>query len=106
MAAQSNSIRKPLSLTVIAPIYNEVGNVLPLAEDIVSAVNKLGCTYEVILVNDGSTDGSTEALDSAASRFPQIKVIHFARNAGQTIAIRAGLEHACGQRIVDRKSVV
>ena len=91
---------KTLSLSVVIPVYNEADNVGPLVDDVVREVDRLGCTYEVILVNDGSTDGSDTALDKAAAARPQVKVIHFAANCGQTIAIRAGLEAASGDRIV------
>jgi len=86
------------SLSIVVPVYNEVDNVRPLVEDIVREADKLGCTYEVILVNDGSDDGSEAALDDAAAGRHQVKVIHFAFNRGQTIAIRAGLEAATGNR--------
>ncbi len=87
-----------LSLSIVVPLYNEVDNVRPLVEDIIREADKLNCTYEAILVNDGSTDGTTEALDQAAADHPQVKVIHLAFNRGQTIAIRAGLEAAGGSR--------
>jgi glycosyltransferase involved in cell wall biosynthesis len=88
----------PESLSIVVPVYNEVDNVRPLVDDIVREADKLGCPYEVILVNDGSDDGSEAALDAAAADRPQVKVIHFAFNRGQTIAIRAGLEAATGAR--------
>ncbi|MBN1513389.1 MAG: glycosyltransferase family 2 protein [Phycisphaerae bacterium] len=89
-----------LSLSIVVPVFNEAQNVQPLVDDIVREADELGCTYELILVNDGSTDGSEAALDQAAEGRPQVKVIHFAANRGQTIAIRAGLEAASGRRWV------
>lgn len=89
-----------IDLTVVAPIYNERDNVAPLADDIVREVQKLNRTFEVILVNDGSTDGSAAVLDEAAKRHPQVRVIHFAGNRGQTIAIAAGFYYARGRVIV------
>jgi glycosyltransferase involved in cell wall biosynthesis len=89
-----------LSLSVVVPVYNEVDNVRPLVEEVVRELDKIDGSYEVILVNDGSTDGTAAALDEAAAAHRQVKVIHFAANAGQTLAIRAGLEAATGRRVV------
>lgn len=89
-----------LDLTVVAPVYNERDNIAPLAEDIVREVSRLNLSFEVILVDDGSTDGSAKALDEAAERFEQVRVIHFAGNRGQTIAIAAGMYYARGKVIV------
>ncbi len=89
-----------LDLSVIVPIYNERDNVIPLAKDILREVGELGQSFEVILVNDGSRDGSTEKLDEAATLDPRIRVIHFAGNRGQTIAIAAGMYYSRGRAIV------
>ena len=89
-----------LDLSVVVPIYNERENVAPLADDIVREVGKLDKSFEVILVNDGSRDGSGAALDEAAARYSQIKVIHFTGNRGQTIAIAAGMYYSAGKVIV------
>lgn len=91
---------RALSLSVVVPVYNEVDNVRPLVDDVVRELDKIAGSYEVILVNDGSTDGSDVALDQAAADHRRVKVIHFAANAGQTLAIRAGLEAAAGRRVV------
>ncbi len=98
MSVKPDSPADELRLSIVVPVFNEAGNVQPLVDEIVREADRLGCTYEVILVNDGSTDGSEAALDRAADGRPQVKVIHFAANCGQTIAIRAGLEAARGRR--------
>lgn len=89
-----------LDLSVVVPVFNERDNVASLAADILREVSKLGITFEVILVNDGSTDGSTEALDQAAAADERIHIIHFAGNRGQTIAIAAGMYYSRGKSIV------
>ena len=89
-----------LDLSVVVPIYNERDNIAPLADDIVREADKIGRSFEVILVNDGSKDGSTEELDRAANKHAQIKIIHFAENRGQTIAIAAGMYYSQGKVIV------
>ncbi|HEY3243840.1 MAG TPA: glycosyltransferase family 2 protein [Phycisphaerae bacterium] len=89
-----------IDLSVVVPIYNEVENVALLAGDILREVGKLNQSFEVILVNDGSNDGSADALDALARQHPGVKVIHFERNYGQTAAMAAGLEAAVGKAIV------
>ncbi|HRX87560.1 MAG TPA: glycosyltransferase family 2 protein [Phycisphaerae bacterium] len=89
-----------LDLSVVVPIYNERDNIAPLVTDIVRAVDPLGKTYEIILVNDGSRDGSTAVLDDVAARDQRVRVLHFKGNRGQTIAIAAGMYHARGRAIV------
>lgn len=89
-----------LDLSVVVPIYNERDNVAPLAAEISRELEKLGKTYEVILVNDGSRDGSAEALDRVAAQDGHVRVIHFAGNRGQTIALAAGMYHSRGSVIV------
>lgn len=100
MSTKPSSPAPDLWLSIVVPVFNEAQNVQPLVDDIVREADRLGYTYEVILVNDGSTDGSEAALDRAAEGRPQVKVIHFAANRGQTLAIRAGLEAASGRRWV------
>ena len=89
-----------LELSVVVPIYNERDNIRPLVDDILREATALGISFEVILVNDGSTDGSVEALDVAAAAEPRVKVIHFAYNCGQTLAIAAGMHAARGRVVV------
>lgn len=87
-------------LSVIAPIYNEEESLLYLHKELSQTLNKLTDNYEVILVNDGSTDKSFEILKSLAEQDQKIKVIEFTRNFGQTAALMAGIEMASGEIIV------
>lgn len=89
-----------LDLSVVIPVYNEEDNVAPLVEDVLREVSALGLSFEVILVNDGSTDGSADRLDAAAGATPAVKVIHFAHNCGQTLALAAGMHESRGKTIV------
>ncbi len=82
----------PISL--IIPVYNEVENVDDLHGEITRALDDTGIEYEVILVNDGSTDGTTQALDQLHADDPRFKVVHFIHNYGQTAAMAAGIKHA------------
>ena len=87
-------------LSVIVPLYNEADNILPLYEKVVGITPLLECDLEMILVNDGSTDGSRAILDDLASRDRRVKVIHFRRNFGQTTAIMAGIDFSSGDVLI------
>jgi len=87
-------------LSIVVPIYNECDNIPELCQSIQDALQDGDFLYEIILVNDGSTDGSREALDVAARSHSQISVIHLRRNFGQTAAMMAGLDAAVGDIIV------
>jgi len=90
----------PLTLSVLLPIKNEEGNVVPLLDQIERALAPLGHPFEVIAVDDGSTDGSRAVLEGEAARRPYLRVLVFRRNAGQTAAFDAGFRHATGDVIV------
>jgi glycosyltransferase involved in cell wall biosynthesis len=89
-----------MTISVTIPVYNEAGNLRRLYEQLTPVLESLRRPWEVIFVNDGSSDGSAEVLDDLAAREKRIKVIHFRRNAGQTAAMMAGFEHARGEIIV------
>jgi len=89
-----------LELSIVVPIYNEEENIRALHESVAAALNKSGVDYELILVDDGSTDGSFPLLREIAESDPQVKVIRFRRNFGQTAAMTAGFDAASGRIIV------
>jgi glycosyltransferase involved in cell wall biosynthesis len=89
-----------MQVSVVVPIYNERDNVQRLYEALMDVLPETYRSYEIILVDDGSRDGSSEILDQIASRDRNVKVIHFRRNFGQTAAMSAGLEYASGEVIV------
>lgn len=89
-----------MTISVTIPVYNEEGNLRPLCERLVPVLDSLGIPWEVVLVNDCSTDGTAAVLDALAAQDTRLKVIHFRRNAGQTAAMMAGFEHARGDIIV------
>lgn len=92
--------RDAIDLTVTVPVFNERENVPLLHQQIVAALATVKRNWELILVNDGSTDGSTAVLDEVAAADPRVTVVHLRRNYGQTAALMAGLDHARGQIIV------
>jgi len=88
-------------ISIIAPIFNEVENIPVLYERIHDVMEAISETWELLLVNDGSSDGSLEAIDALYERDPgHIRVIHFARNFGHQIAVTAGMDYACGDAVV------
>lgn len=87
-------------ISVTIPIFNEKDNLIILYQKVTAALNKLEQPWEVILVNDGSSDGSKEVLDELADLDKRLKVIHFRRNYGQTAAMMAGFDHASGDIII------
>ncbi|HEX7606600.1 MAG TPA: glycosyltransferase family 2 protein [Usitatibacter sp.] len=87
-------------LSITIPLYNEEENIQPLHERLVHELEALARPFEIILVNDGSTDGSERVLDALAAKDPRVKVVHFRRNFGQTAAMMAGIHYASGEVIV------
>jgi dolichol-phosphate mannosyltransferase len=88
------------SLSVVVPVYNEAGNIRPLCSALVEVLDGIGLRYEIILVNDGSVDGSLDEMRRAAAEFRRIAVIDLLRNYGQTASLMAGIDHAAGDVIV------
>lgn len=86
--------------SVVVPLYNERDNLGPLRDEVVPVMESLGGSFEVIFVDDGSTDGSAAVLRSLRSADPRIRVLTFERNAGQTAAMAAGFEAARGAVVV------
>jgi len=88
-----------VAVSVLIPVYNEVDNIAPLCGRLLPALEGTGRSFEVIFVNDGSTDGTEEELRRVAAD-RRIRVINFRRNVGQTAAMMAGIDHARGDIIV------
>src|SRR5437867_4351855 len=89
-----------MELSVVIPVYNEEESVEPLIRETKSVLETLAKKYELILVDDGSTDGTYPLLLQLHESEPRIKVVRFKRNFGQTAAIAAGLAYAQGEVIV------
>jgi glycosyltransferase involved in cell wall biosynthesis len=89
-----------MNLSVIIPIKDERDNLRPLDARLRQALGPLGLSYEVILVDDGSVDGSFEVLRELAERDARVKVVRLRRNFGQTPALQAGIDHSSGEVLV------
>lgn len=86
--------------SIVAPIYNEEGNIQKLYDRIISVMDSTGEKWELVTVNDGSRDRSFEMLSELAAKDSRIKVINFARNFGHQLAVTAGIDHASGDAVV------
>ncbi len=93
---------KPASLeiSVFLPVFNEEDNIERLNIELTDALERLGRSYEVIYVDDGSTDQSLTKLRESAMRDSRVRVISLRRNFGQTAAMSAGIDHARGQILI------
>ncbi|MHB9101230.1 MAG: glycosyltransferase [Sulfuricella sp.] len=91
----------PIELSVIVPVYNEEQGLHTLFDRIYPALDKLGISYEIVFINDGSRDRSAAILREQFQKRPDVtRVVLFNGNFGQHMAIMAGFEHCRGQRIV------
>jgi glycosyltransferase involved in cell wall biosynthesis len=90
-----------MSLSVLIPVFNEVENVEPLHRELTAALASLSLRYELIFVDDGSTDGTSVELEAIQARDPQhVRVAFLWRNCGQTAALSAALDLARGEVLV------
>jgi glycosyltransferase involved in cell wall biosynthesis len=90
----------PVDLTLVIPVYNERDNLEPLMREIGASLKGAPWRYEVLMVDDGSSDGTEEVLRRLAAAHPELRVVRFARNAGQTAAMDAGFRRARGRVVV------
>jgi glycosyltransferase involved in cell wall biosynthesis len=90
-----------MKLSLVIPLYNEHESLSPLLESIEGALEPLGNAYEVVFVDDGSTDGSYEVLAQLHEKRPgTVKVYRFSRNYGKSAALSAGIERATGDVVI------
>ncbi len=87
-------------LSIIIPVYNEGENIPPLHARLLDVLPALGYPFEVIFVNDGSTDETGLKLNEITGEDPRFKVIHFRRNFGQTAAMMAGIDYSSGEVLI------
>lgn len=97
---QVTNAETTLDLTVSIPIYNEEENIPRICDELVPVLEGLGNSWEILFVDDGSTDNSFAELKKLAARNPHIRIIRFRRNFGQTAAMDAGFKEARGKVIV------
>ena len=97
---QERAATRPHRLSVVVPMYNEVENAAPMIDAVQDALKDYAWPWELIVVDDGSADGTGQALDKRAREIgPHIRVLHLARNFRQTAAMQAGIDAARGDVI-------
>jgi len=90
----------PIDISVVVPVYNEEENLPVLVPQIAEVLKPLGKTYEMIFVDDGSQDHSRRLLKEMALQFPQIRILGFKKNCGETAAGAAGIKEARGGIVI------
>ena len=91
---------KKVDISIIVPVYNEERNLTPLYSSITDIMAKFGKEYELIFVDDGSTDGTFKALKKIIEGDKRVKIIKFRTNFGQSAAMAAGFEAARGEVVI------
>jgi glycosyltransferase involved in cell wall biosynthesis len=87
-------------LSIVIPVQNESPNIKPLYDELTQTMGHYGRSYEILIIDDGSTDDTFEQLAALQVRDPRLRVIRFRRNFGQTAAFAAGFAHARGRLVV------
>jgi glycosyltransferase involved in cell wall biosynthesis len=89
-----------MDISIVVPLFNERDNLVPLHEELVKVMAMVGRPYEILFVDDGSSDGSAEVLHNIKASDPAVRVIRLARNSGQTAALQCGFSNARGEVVV------
>lgn len=89
-----------VDVSVVVPLYNEEGNVQEVYEELNTVLQNSGCIFEIVFINDGSTDRTAELIREISSRDPKVVVVNFRRNFGQTAAMSAGFDYSLGDIII------
>lgn len=97
---ENDSVSDDLKLSIVIPVFNEEENILHIVESLKPVLDSCERSYEIIFVDDGSTDGTFSALKNAHDKNPRIKTIKFRRNFGQSAALKAGFDYAKGDVVI------
>ncbi len=89
-----------VDLSIVIPVYNEAENLQPLYERLSETLKPLGLSYEIILVDDGSSDRSAEIIFGLNKKDNRVKLLSFSKNFGHMVALSAGLDHAAGKAVI------
>lgn len=93
-------MRESVVFSVVAPVYNEEEILPQFYERVRAVLEGTGEPWEVIMVNDGSRDGSLAIMERIAKQDPRVRVVNFARNFGHQVAVTAGIDHAAGEAVI------
>jgi glycosyltransferase involved in cell wall biosynthesis len=91
---------KVIDISIIVPVFNEAEALVEVCQGVRRELTQIGITWELIFIDDGSTDSTNTILDQLAEEDQRVRVIHFKRNLGQTAAMMAGFDHARGEVII------
>ena len=100
MPDQHQAQGKRFLLSLVVPMRNEEDGIDAFMTRVLPAVRQVGCDYEIVCVNDGSTDRTLERLGAARDRDPRVKIVDLARNFGKDLAMTAGIDHAAGDAVI------
>ena len=92
--------KREVGISVVVPVYNEEENLPILIPRLAEVLEPLGESYEMIFVDDGSIDGSRKIIKEMSSKYPQIRLVGFKKNCGETAAGAAGLREANGKVVI------
>jgi len=95
-----NTIDPTVDLSVVLPVYNEAGSLPGLIPELTAVLDQLGRSYEIVAVDDGSSDDSVAVLRRLQEQEPRLRIVQFRRNFGQTAAFAAGFDYARGAIII------
>ncbi len=98
--SQPESLTGEIALSIVIPIYNEYDSLPVLLEAVTQVLDTLALSSEIICIDDGSTDGSSDQLRRLAPLNPRLRAVILRRNYGQTAAMSAGFDHARGEIII------
>ena len=93
-------VQETVEISVVSPVYNEEGNVAALTAEIETTLETLGRSFEIILVDDGSTDGSLAAMRGLTADRPWLKILVHRRNFGQSAGLATGFRRARGRIVI------
>ena len=93
-----------MDISIISPVFNEGDSIEVLVAELIKVLSRSNLSYEIIFVDDGSTDDTFEVLKRLHSQYPNVKALSFSRNFGHQIAVTAGLENAAGDAVITMDS--
>jgi glycosyltransferase involved in cell wall biosynthesis len=99
-ARRAGAPPQPLDFTVLVPVLDEAESVAELAGRVVAVLTRLGGSFEVVFVDDGSRDGTAERVRAAHEADPRVKLVRLRRNFGKAAALSAGIEHSSGRLVI------
>jgi glycosyltransferase involved in cell wall biosynthesis len=99
-AAAPDTAPPAMDVSVVIPVLDEAGTVEELARRVAAALDSIGLVFEIVFVDDGSRDATSERIRDARARDPRVKLVRLRRNFGKAAALTAGFDHSAGRLIV------